>query len=392
MKRGVTLLLVLACAGAAGAQDPVGQFGDWWNQSSLEAGRTYGTTLSVVNEDCAGYHDFEVSLDDEAKKYFRLQKDPVVRDLGEGTWGKVLVLIDLRQVPPGGYERGHFIIRCLNCPPKCHQTYRQLRATFAVSAVPGLPPAPGEHGEPLEKVPQVIDIGEPKPTHPNEPAKPEAPKPLGGFVAGNAGEPLEFSKKPAKRCGPDVTSAFLDAVRRLRRRVERLPAGERAGAGFDFWKRNFPWPLEKPDPPTCKPTGEACLGTVTLFEVCTASIVPEWMLEGLLKALLDPEEARARTRETLPPGAGADGELYKASFDFGVALADVTAEAAKGSASPSFAERALVAFRSVGAVPGMAFHSRWILCDTCGDPARFGEDCTLRDWRLAGGGVASPVE
>lgn len=277
---GCALMLgLLAAASARGQGEPVGQAGNVWNLGQLVAGKRYPTTVTAVNRNCRGKHNFQLEVDAGASAFLRIEGHPVAERLGPGQSKTLPAVVDLSAVAPGTFDRGHLVTRCLDCPPSCQLDYMAINIRMTVVA-PSATPTP-------------------------EPAM----------------RPEEERREPQEICGPDVGHALDLAMARMNLRKLDLPPG----AVVDFRKRETllrtPFRMIAEVVPFCPtPASRSCSDTVWLWGRCVDAAVPEWILEGYARW-------RFRHNGLFPPRlepAGGDpwvGSPYQRAVVYGVGRA-----------------------------------------------------------------------
>lgn len=134
---GMVLGALIWAAPAAGATAPdeqAGQEGQIWNLGTQQNGRTYPTTVSAHNKSCGGKRDFQVTVEGEAARFLKITGPTILEKIKRGETKTTDAVLDLVDAAPGVYDEGTVTVRCLNCPPRCHQDYTILQVNLTVVA------------------------------------------------------------------------------------------------------------------------------------------------------------------------------------------------------------------------------------------------------------------
>ncbi len=120
-------------AALAAEEEQAGQQGEVWNLGTQQNDRRYPTTLSAHNKSCGGKRDFEITIAGEAARFLQITGPTVLEKIKRGETKTTAAVLDLFGVAPGVYNEGTVTVRCLNCPPRCHQDYTVLQVHLTVA-------------------------------------------------------------------------------------------------------------------------------------------------------------------------------------------------------------------------------------------------------------------
>ena len=154
---GASLCAAPGAALAAG-EEQAGQQGEVWNLGIQQNGRRYPTTLSAHNRSCGGKRDFEITIEGEAAQFLGITGPTVLEKIKRGETKTTDAVLDLNGVAPGVYNEGTVAVRCLNCPPRCHQDYTVLKIHLTVAGPEEEPPAPTDASVAEEEASAEFDV------------------------------------------------------------------------------------------------------------------------------------------------------------------------------------------------------------------------------------------